>query len=401
LCGHEAISIRKKGDAFSTAFGKSSKSTRTFVSDRVVVSAGGKASPFLGSDGSGYRLLQDLGHSLIAPAPALTQLCLAAPGIRGLKGVRVRAGIKLLSSSTSEHAAERNEYKIRYSEAGELLFTEYGVSGIPALNMSNRLAPFLDLATGPPDAKKGGAERNRKRSGAGNVDIAYKNGENVQISNGGAINAARKAGGKTVGGAIFRINGQLRTRYVISIDLFPHFSHSELTGFILKQLNKRPAAPYDEILCGIAHKNIAALIIKYAQMGNDSDKQSRDSSSNRGSGSGCYSDSGSSSGSGSGCYNGIGRDPANNGAAAARLSSAMKDWRLVPIGVKGFENAQCTYGGMSFDDFYIDTLESKIVKGLFAAGEILDTAGDCGGYNLHWAWLSGFIAGTGAAGGAL
>ena len=44
-------------------------------------------------------------------------------------------------------------------------------------------------------------------------------------------------------------------------------------------------------------------------------------------------------------------------------------------------------------DFRADTLESRIVPGLFAAGEVLDVDGDCGGFNLQWAWSSGYVAG--------
>ena len=44
-----------------------------------------------------------------------------------------------------------------------------------------------------------------------------------------------------------------------------------------------------------------------------------------------------------------------------------------------------------------DTMESKLVKGLYFAGEILDVDGICGGYNLQWAWTSGYLAGKGAA----
>ena len=66
-------------------------------------------------------------------------------------------------------------------------------------------------------------------------------------------------------------------------------------------------------------------------------------------------------------------------------------------GTMGFNNAQATYGGLKLDGFSMDTLESAHVKGLYAAGEILDVAGDCGGYNLHWAWVSGYLAGESAA----
>ena len=70
----------------------------------------------------------------------------------------------------------------------------------------------------------------------------------------------------------------------------------------------------------------------------------------------------------------------------------------VPItGVRGMENAQVTRGGIRETEFSFDTLESKRCKNLFAAGEILDVDGDCGGFNLQFAFASGLIAGESAA----
>jgi len=58
--------------------------------------------------------------------------------------------------------------------------------------------------------------------------------------------------------------------------------------------------------------------------------------------------------------------------------------------------AQVTAGGVLTCDFDPETMESKLVPGLYACGEVLDVDGDCGGYNLQWAWSSGFLAGLNA-----
>ena len=58
-----------------------------------------------------------------------------------------------------------------------------------------------------------------------------------------------------------------------------------------------------------------------------------------------------------------------------------------------WNNAQVTKGGAITDDFNPNTMESKLVSGLYATGEVLDIDGDCGGYNLQWAWSSGYLAG--------
>ena len=65
-----------------------------------------------------------------------------------------------------------------------------------------------------------------------------------------------------------------------------------------------------------------------------------------------------------------------------------------------WNNAQVTKGGAITSQFDNVTMESKLVKNLYACGEVLDIDGDCGGYNLQWAWSSGRLAGL-AAGGLL
>ena len=62
-------------------------------------------------------------------------------------------------------------------------------------------------------------------------------------------------------------------------------------------------------------------------------------------------------------------------------------------GTEGFESAQVTAGGICTDEFDPVTMESRLVPGLYACGEVLDIDGDCGGYNLQWAWSSGYVAG--------
>ena len=59
----------------------------------------------------------------------------------------------------------------------------------------------------------------------------------------------------------------------------------------------------------------------------------------------------------------------------------------------GMDSAQVTAGGVQTSGFNAATMESKLVPGLYACGEVLDVDGDCGGYNLQWAWSSGRCAG--------
>ena len=69
------------------------------------------------------------------------------------------------------------------------------------------------------------------------------------------------------------------------------------------------------------------------------------------------------------------------------------DFSLDITGTMGMEHAQVTAGGIVTQEFDPETLQSRIVPGLYAAGEVLDVDGDCGGYNLQWAWSSGLLAG--------
>ncbi len=73
---------------------------------------------------------------------------------------------------------------------------------------------------------------------------------------------------------------------------------------------------------------------------------------------------------------------------------------LPVTGAAGYDKAEVTAGGISLEEIDPRTLESKIVPGLFFAGEILDVDGEIGGYNFQWAWSSGVAAGKAASKGA-
>ena len=74
----------------------------------------------------------------------------------------------------------------------------------------------------------------------------------------------------------------------------------------------------------------------------------------------------------------------------------MKSWEIEIEGTNPYENAQVCAGGVSMEEITLQ-MESKIVPGLYFAGELLDVDGRCGGYNLQWAWTSGYLAGKYAA----
>ena len=76
----------------------------------------------------------------------------------------------------------------------------------------------------------------------------------------------------------------------------------------------------------------------------------------------------------------------------AKAAQALKNLPLALVGHNGWRNAQVTAGGVSLREINTATMESKLCPGLYLAGEILSLHGDCGGYNLHWAWSGGRLA---------
>ena len=76
----------------------------------------------------------------------------------------------------------------------------------------------------------------------------------------------------------------------------------------------------------------------------------------------------------------------------------VKDFEITLTEPMGMDSAQVTAGGILTREFNDKTMESRLVPGLYACGEVLDIDGDCGGYNLQWAWSSGRLAGNHAGG---
>lgn len=85
-------------------------------------------------------------------------------------------------------------------------------------------------------------------------------------------------------------------------------------------------------------------------------------------------------------------------AELAAVSKAVKHFEIALTEPMGMDSAQVTAGGIVTAEFDPRTMESRLVPGLYACGEVLDIDGECGGYNLQWAWSSGHLAGASAGG---
>ncbi len=117
ICSHKAENVVKNGGFFVI--------DKKFTAPVLILSCGGKSSPSQGSDGSGYGLLRQLGIEITKLRPSLVQIKTQTDFVKSLKGLRVTAGLQLLSNN-GKKAESR----------GEILFTDYGISGIAAMEVS-------------------------------------------------------------------------------------------------------------------------------------------------------------------------------------------------------------------------------------------------------------------------
>lgn len=247
--------------------------------DKLIVACGGAAGAKLGGVSDGYELLNMLGHKRTALRPALVQLLTAPDYPRALKGVRADCALKLCAGEN-----------VLAESAGELQFTETGVSGPAAFDVSRAAA----------------------------------------------------TGGKGL---------------TLAADFLRDYTAADVLHLLKQRRESLPTLPAADMLTGMLHNRLGRMLVKYAGLNaNTPLKELGD-------------------------------------AALRRLAEACKDFRLELRGTEGFDCAQVTAGGVKTSGFNPETLESWFVPGLFACGEVLDIDGDCGGYNLQWAWASGRLAG--------
>ena len=163
------------------------------------------------------------------------------------------------------------------------------------------------------------------------------------------------------GPPILQISGDCTEGDTITLDLVPRYDENALYDAIALRRENLKNRMCDEFLSGFINKRLGQVALKLSDI------------------------------------------PLNKNAQTITdnelkmVCRTLKNFTLTVRGNGGFINSQATKGGLLCDEFYDDTLMCKKHKGLFAAGEILDIDGDCGGFNLQWAWSSGFAAGRAAA----
>lgn len=270
----------KKGKKFLVAL----KDGRTVYGDKVIITTGGNAAPNTGSDGNGYTLAQELGHSIEKTFPGLIQLKLEGDFFKKVDGVKFVGTVELYHKN-----------KVLKEDRGDVLFTSYGISGPPILQLSRTALEFLNM------------------------------GKNIELK----VSIINK-------------------------------TQEELYDYLQYRFSFMPKKTIEIGLIGLINKRLIIPILK--EIGIDRNKQIANLSKDE----------------------------------VRTIANILTDFRFNIIGSKSWKDAQITAGGVRTVEINNSTMESKLVKGLFFAGEIMDVDGDCGGFNLQWAWSSGYIAGQNA-----
>lgn len=241
----------------------------------LILCAGGKSYPALGSDGQAYKLASGLGHNIIEPVPSAVSVLIKDTWCHILQGQKISVALTSLIDAKAGRKVE-----------GELLFTKYGLSGTAILDVS----------------------------------------EEISI----AIN-------------------RLRMKNVsVVVDLLPFINEEELQKELSFRLRKK--FPQEKLLIGLVPHKFSFALLDILKT----------------------------------------RD-------AAAIAKYVKNKKFSVNGTRGWNEAEFTAGGLDTREVNLQTLESKFQRGLYFAGEILNVQGRRGGYNLAWAWASGYVAGLAAS----
>ena len=249
-----------------------------FTAHKVILAAGGAAGSKVGGVMDGYQLGKAMGHHRTALYPSLVQLKTDPTYPRALKGVKAEAAITV-----------RRRGEVLAMGQGEILFTEYGLSGPAIFDLSRA------VATG---------------------------GEGLEVE----------------------------------LDFLPNWTEEGTMDWLHSVQRSRAKQETGSLLCGTLHSRLGQMVCKAA---------------------------------------GFTTQPCDtlDEKDLRRIAQQLRHFTLPITGVCGFDQAQVTAGGLRTDEFDPATMESRLVSGFYACGEVLDVDGDCGGYNLQWAWSSGYVAG--------
>lgn len=277
VCDSAVTSISKEAGAFTVETPQGTRRCK-----KLLLASGSPAAPQLGGSNSGYAFATKMGHSLIPRHPSLVQLCSEETWVKACAGVKV-AGVAQLYAN-GEYITEKK---------GDLLFTNYGISGLAILDLSREVSTRL-----------------------ANYDYCELN-----------------------------------------LDLMPELSKEKLTNLLLSRIEEGSEKPVGIWLQGVMNKKLISIILEQSKC-----KAKQENDLNR--------------------------------KEVGKLVYAIKNLKLSISDTKGFKGAEVATGGINTTEINPQTMESKLVPNLYFSGEILDVDGDRGGFNFHFAWVSGLRVGN-------
>lgn len=154
------------------------------------------------------------------------------------------------------------------------------------------------------------------------------------------------------------INGIKYNKINLVIDIMPEYTKEECKGLLYSRLAVMGKYPMENFFDGFLHKRVASAIMQKCNI--KTDKRNCATLTKK---------------------------------EISSIAECLKYWCFTPSEKSDFENAQVTAGGVIAEELDFNSMQSKKHKGLYIIGELVDIDGICGGYNLHWAWTSGIIAG--------
>ena len=257
---------------------------QTFLAKNIVLATGGKSYPATGSNGEGYLLAKQAGHSLVSPRPALVPIETSGTLAQQLQGLTLK-NVKAVVWINGKKAGE---------DFGEMLFTHFGLSGPIILTLSRIIVDAL----------------------------------------------------------------QQRHRVEVAVDLKPALDEQKLDLRLLRDLNEHGKKNFGNMLRSWLPASMVPVFIELLQIKPDKE-----------------------------CHQ-------VNAQERKKIRMLLKDFRLQVCNHRPFKEAIITAGGIPTAEIVSKTMESKLVKGLFFAGEIIDLDAETGGYNLQIAFSTGWLAGN-------
>ncbi len=282
---------------------------KVLAADKIILATGGISYSFTGSTGEGLDLARKLGHNITPLRPGLVPLEVRQKYAKALEGLTLK-NIRLIFSDGQKRIV---------SEMGELLFTDFGISGPLVLSLSGQIADWQSSAK----------------------HVYPVRGRTPKVSDG-------------------CLRQPVSNGVYVEIDLKPALSKEQLSARLLREFSLNSKKTIKNTLKALLPQRLIDIFlgiaeINPAKLASQITKQEREN-----------------------------------------LIKPLKAMRLDITKTRPIEEAMVTRGGISLRDINPRTMESRLIKGLYFCGEIIDIDADTGGFNLQAAFSTGYLAGESA-----